>query len=233
MHNNSDDGVEFFGGNVNVKHVVLTGNGDDSMDWTDGWQGNAQFVIVRHASDAGDRAIEADNRGGTTGNREALPRSFPTVSNFTFIGTAATDTGIVVRAGTAGRFRNGVITGFLGDAGIDIDEDSTTAQATLGNLTFDSIYVVDNKDNLETDGDSGDAALTAAFAAGTNNVDGDAQVPAQDSTLTGFTPGANEHAVTSTDPTTLDSFFDAAPYVGAVKDANDTWYEGWTLLVDQ
>lgn len=39
VHNNADDGVEFFGGTVNVKHVVLTGNGDDSMDWTDGLGG--------------------------------------------------------------------------------------------------------------------------------------------------------------------------------------------------
>ncbi len=233
VHNNADDGVEFFGGTVNVKHVVLTGNGDDSMDWTDGWTGNAQFVIVRQASDAGDRAIEADNRGGSTGNRDALPRSFPTLSNFTLIGTPATDTGIVVRAGTAGRFRNGIITGFTGDAGIDIDEDATSLQATQGNLTFDSLYLVDNRDNLESDGDSGDAALAAAFAAGVNNVDGDAQAPAQDSTLTGFTPGANELAVTATDPTALDPFFDAAPYVGAVRDANDTWYEGWTILVAQ
>ena len=34
VHMNADDGVEFFGGTVNVKHVLLTGNKDDSMDWT-------------------------------------------------------------------------------------------------------------------------------------------------------------------------------------------------------
>ena len=30
VHNNSDDGIECFGGTVNLKHVILTGNGDDS-----------------------------------------------------------------------------------------------------------------------------------------------------------------------------------------------------------
>ncbi len=229
VHNNADDGMEFFGGTVNVKHVVLTGNGDDSLDWTDGWVGNVQYLIVQQSSDAGDRAIEADNRGGATGNRDALPRSFPTISNFTLIGQSTTDTGIMVRAGTAGKFRNGIITGF-GDAGIDIDEDATSAQATAGNLTFDSLYVVDNKDSLENDGDSGDAALAAAFAAGTKNVDGEAQTPAQDSTLNGYVPGANENAVSSTDAAAIDpSFFETADYVGAVKDASDTWYKGWTI----
>ncbi len=232
VHNNADDGVEFFGGTVNAKHVVLTGNGDDSLDWTDGWVGNIQYLIVRQATDAGDRAIEADNRGGDTGNRDALPRSFPTISNFTLIGQTTTDTGIVVRAGTAGTFRNGIITGF-GDAGIDIDEDATATQATMGNLTFDSLYLVDNKDNLESDGDSGDAALAAAFAAGGSNVDGDAQTPAQDSTLTTFIPGVNENAITATDASALDPFFDNTSYVGAVENASDTWYQGWTILVDQ
>ncbi len=230
VHNNQDDGVEFFGGTVNVKHVVLTGNGDDSMDWTDGWVGKAQYVIVYQADDAGDRAIEADNRGGSTGNRDALPRSAPMIANFTFVGNSSTDTGIVARAGTAGNFANGVITGF-GDAGIDIDEDATSVQASAGNLTFDSIYVVDNKDNLESDDDSGDAALTTAFAAGTNNVDGDAQTPAQDSTLAdGVVNGANENAVTAFDASKWDPFFDNAGYIGAVKDADDDWYKGWTIL---
>ena len=46
VHNNLDDGVEFFGGTVNAKHMVLTGNADDSLDWTDGWQGSIQYLII-------------------------------------------------------------------------------------------------------------------------------------------------------------------------------------------
>ena len=64
VHNNLDDGVEFFGGTVNVSHLVLTGNADDSMDWTDGWQGAAQFVYLEQTG-GGDNLIEADNRGVT------------------------------------------------------------------------------------------------------------------------------------------------------------------------
>lgn len=230
VHNNADDGIEFFGGTVNVRHVVLTGNADDSMDWTDGWQGKAQFVLVQQASDAGDRGIEGDNRSS---NNTLTPRSNPTVSNFTFVGGANGDTGMVVRAGTAGQFLNGVVTGFQ-DAGIDIDSTESANQANAGALSFNSIYLVDNNDNLESDGDAGDAATMAAFAAGANNVDGDALVPAQDSTLTDdFVPGANELAVVATDASTLDPFFEPTSYVGAVADADDEWYLGWTLLVTE
>ena len=44
--------------------------------------------------------------------------------------------------------------------------------------------------------------------------------------------GANETAVTATDPQTLNADFDATSYVGAVRDADDTWYAGWTCNSD-
>ena len=225
VHNNADDGVEFFGGTVNVKHVVLTGNGDDSMDWTDGWTGKAQFVIVDQADDAGDRGIEGDNRSS---NNTLTPRSNPTVSNFTFVGGAGGDTGMVIRAGTAGKFLNGLITGFQ-DAGVDIDSAETASQATLGNVTFDSMLVVGNAENLETDDDTGDAATVSAFNAGANNVTTGTTSVADEQ----YVPAAGDTSTTATDPSTIDPFFDSVDYVGAVEDASDSWYQGWTLLVDQ
>ena len=80
VHMNADDGVEFYGGSVNVKYVVLTGIGDDSMDWTDGWNGKAQFVLAKQASDDGDNGIEADNNKA---NNDFEPRSNPTLANMT------------------------------------------------------------------------------------------------------------------------------------------------------
>ena len=50
VHNNLDDGIEMFGGTVNLKHVVLSGNADDSLDWTDGWIGNVQFLQIVQAA---------------------------------------------------------------------------------------------------------------------------------------------------------------------------------------
>ena len=46
VHNNMDDCVEFFGGTVNVKHLVCTNAGDDNLDIDWGYQGKIQFVVV-------------------------------------------------------------------------------------------------------------------------------------------------------------------------------------------
>ena len=47
VHNSIDDGVEIFGGAVNFKNLVLTGNDDDDFDYDQGWKGNAQFLFMR------------------------------------------------------------------------------------------------------------------------------------------------------------------------------------------
>jgi hypothetical protein len=65
--------------------------------------------------------------------------------------------------------------------------------------------------------------VTDVFNAGTNN--NSAFTASLAST---FINGANETAVTATDPKTLDAAFDTTAYVGAVQNATDTWYAGWT-----
>ncbi|MBA3577682.1 MAG: hypothetical protein H0W39_08760, partial [Sphingomonas sp.] len=44
----------------------------------------------------------------------------------------------------------------------------------------------------------------------------------------GFINGANENAVPFTSVTGLSPFFTNVNYIGAVRDANDTWWTGWT-----
>ena len=64
---------------------------------------------------------------------------------------------------------------------------------------------------------------TAALFQGRNNNS------AFTSTLTmTFVNGANEAAVPAFDPKQLSAYFDTVSYIGAVKDASDTWYRGWT-----
>ena len=225
VHNNVDDGVEFFGGGVNAKHLLLTGIGDDSVDWTDGWVGKLQYVIVGQSDGVGDRGIEGDNRSS---NNSLEPRSNPTISNLTFVGGAAGDTGIVLRAGTNAALYNGIVTGFQ-DAGFDIDDDSTAAEAQAGRISLNSFLIAGNAGDVESDDPEQDAAQTAVIAAGSNVVIGGAVTVGDEN----YVPGAPEAAVTATNVNMVDSFFDDVSYIGAVEDANDTWYQGWTLLVDQ
>src|SRR5690606_3447388 len=50
VHNSSDDGIEWFGGTMNAKHLVMTGISDDSLDWASGFRGNLQHVLVVQAT---------------------------------------------------------------------------------------------------------------------------------------------------------------------------------------
>jgi len=223
VHNNSDDGVEFFGGSVQCNYLVLTGIGDDSLDWTDGWQGGAQYVLVKQADDAGDRGIEGDNRSS---NNDLTPRSNPTIANFTFIGGAAGDTGVVNRAGTDAKIVNGIITGFQ-DAGIDID-DGSIARAQNGSLTYASLFL-DNADNIES-GDSSETFDTEGFISGSPNV-----VQGNNSLASEFFPGAAELAVTPAD-LSADAGFDNVDYIGAFSDtetADSNWASGWKCTPKQ
>ncbi|MEL6371403.1 MAG: hypothetical protein AAFR03_11870 [Pseudomonadota bacterium] len=261
VHNNLDDGIEWFGGTANARNVIVTGAGDDSLDWTDGWTGNVQYaIVVQTREGAGDRGIEADNRNG---DNDITPRSNPTISNYTFIGGLTDvgfgdnmgggfgDTGHVLRRGTGGLYANGIITNWA-DAALDIDDAATALNATSRDLlNFRSVYIVENNEAFEDssteidtdDDDIGDSPdgfddeLIAAFEeVGANNVNGDAlaqsstlTVGADDGTTAALVPGANENAVTATDLSGTNSFFDSVDYIGAVEDDADNWYVGWTI----
>jgi len=253
IHNNADDGIEFFGGTVNAKHLVLTGNSDDSLDWTDGWTGKVQYVIV-HIDNGGERGIEGDNLGSS---HDADPRSNPTIANFTLIGAGAAtidddSSGMVLRAGTAVRLVNGIVTNWS-NAGIDIDDAATFTNAGVAagcsltpadeDLAWGSIFL-DNTDNIESDPDGTDGESDGAGTE-TALVNACANIVTGANTLTGFSfysgatnamdigvvPGAAETALNATavDPSTIDAFFDAATYVGAVDGAADDWYRDWTF----
>ena len=70
----ADDGVEFFGGSVSITNLYAENNQDDSVDWTEGWNGTLTNTYVAHNNEGFSTAIEAD---GDNNN--------PTIINFTAI----------------------------------------------------------------------------------------------------------------------------------------------------
>jgi len=79
VQGNSDDGIEFYGGTVNVKHGVFTNNLDDSVDWDEGYQGNLQYIIVKQSPNGSGEAFEMDTLGTN------LFLSKPTLANVTIV----------------------------------------------------------------------------------------------------------------------------------------------------
>jgi hypothetical protein len=66
--NNVDDGIEIWGGTVDIKYFSIWNVGDDSFDVDQGWRGKAQFglIVQGHSTNAaqgsgvGDNAFEMD-----------------------------------------------------------------------------------------------------------------------------------------------------------------------------
>ncbi|WP_445765949.1 hypothetical protein [Rheinheimera sp.] len=229
VHNNLDDGVEFFGGTVDAKYVVLTGNRDDSLDWADGWTGRMQHVLVRHNPNdtKANRGIEADNQSG---NFTAEPVSKPRIANMTIIGNnfdgEDDSEGVLLRAGTAAELYNFIVTGpqGMGEC-FEVNNDESVANTQNGEIVFRNSILdcaeptknsVDASDNVTLD-------AQAWFLAQPGNSIGDAL-------LGGYVPAPNSPALGNgyNVANNVDPWFDNVDYIGAFDGETD-WTVGWTV----
>lgn len=233
-YNSSDDGVEIFGGTVNMNHVVITGADDDGIDTDTGWRGAVQFAIVTQRPTiptSGSRGLEwSAAPSGTT------YFSAPKISNLTVVGrnaAVAADSLIVLNTGTNPTIINSVFTNPTTSAAACLDIDD--AQTVANNPIFRSV-VFSCARPYEDDTNVNAAATAAVFITGTNinnnpNYTSTLTAPAG-ATLTNqslaFINGANENAVTVTNAPAVNPYFQTVAYIGAVRNATDTWYLGWT-----
>ncbi|MFO0594958.1 MAG: hypothetical protein U0228_06630 [Myxococcaceae bacterium] len=243
VHRGVDDGIELFGGTVNMKHLVITGSDDDGLDWDKGWRGKAQFVIAAQVPGRGNHGIEADNDAT---NADLMPRSAPVLYNVTLVGRnpdmAASEgpsRGIILRAGTAGLLHNVVVTNFT-DTGLIVNGNPSKEQWSMGALAVkNSIFfqnpvngVVDYHAPALADGGVSDNMfdeLSAMQAPSLNNrLDIDPKlVAATNVTAPVFKPLADSPALMGGATPPSDGFFDSsATFVGAV--GTDDWTTGWT-----
>ena len=100
---------------------------------------------------------------------------------------------------------------------------SDAATDKVGPPSFQSVVMQCAVDAFVGSGGLTNEQVADAFNAGDNNDAAFAATLAHT-----FVNGANEAVVVATDPQTLDAAFDATDYIGAVRDADDTWYASWT-----
>ncbi|MGD8922584.1 MAG: T9SS C-terminal target domain-containing protein, partial [Candidatus Zixiibacteriota bacterium] len=84
---NIDDGIEFFGGTVNIKHFLVAFCGDDAFDIDEGYSGAGQFLFSIQDGIDGDCGGEHD--GGTT-PEDGTPYATNVFSNVTYLGAGLT-----------------------------------------------------------------------------------------------------------------------------------------------
>jgi hypothetical protein len=250
VHSSADDGIEWFGGRVNIKHAVISNYDDDSFDTDLGSQFKGQFLLAVHdrnlPGSANHESFEWDNHPDPATEYDDLPRNLPTVYNTTHVGmghefVATPNEGVHMRRGTAGQIFNTVWTRFK--AAVDFDHSPTTRL-----IAADSIHIghsvwydcgkwADDGDSLGNEfknnpvysnqlylNPTANPALAPILVAASY---GDPGFP-DFRPVTPANPIGLDIAVGATPPN--DGFFDpAATFLGCVRATDPSpWYSGWT-----
>ncbi len=109
--NNVDDGIEIWGGTVNLSYISIWNIGDDSFDLDQGWRGKAQFgcIVQGYSADdsqgsgLGDNVFEMDGAEDS----DCQPVTTSTIYNFTVVGNPDSGDGATAwRDGARVQFRN-------------------------------------------------------------------------------------------------------------------------------
>ncbi len=208
----SDDGFEFFGGSVNVRNMVATSCSDDSFDWTEGWNGKAQFLVAYQENESTlgydcDCLMECDNNGD---NNLATPVAHPVIANVTLIGNDGDAQGVRLREGTEVELYNAIITG----KALPLTVESAGTENALADGTSVLEYValggvLNSNENIFTND---------MFAAAAGNLTD--QTFSFTNDYVGTVDGGKDLSA--------DSFFTQTDYKGAVSASND-WTDGWIL----
>ncbi len=115
--NGEDDGVEFFGGTVKVSNLYLENNYDDSIDWTEGWNGSVTNAYISNTklfkSKSFSTVFEGDKDNGN-----------PTFTNITAISTVG-GTGLQFKKQSGGTISGLSLSGY--DKDLDMKDGGDVA----------------------------------------------------------------------------------------------------------
>ena len=127
---NVDDGIELFGGSVDVSNALVWAQGDDGLDIDQAYSGTVSNSVVV-LGDISDHAMEIDGPEG------ALEGSF-TLNNITLIGNSSTENGEYAdyRSNAMGVSNNVLARGFKESSDVELDNDGVATNYNDGKLSF-------------------------------------------------------------------------------------------------
>lgn len=246
-----DDGLEFFGGAVNVDHYVGLYVNDDSLDMDEGYRGTIEYSLVIQSETDGNRCIEADGVGSHDAIKAASDiaqgiNTQPTINQLTCIVSPSTGTH---DPGQGWRLREGIYPTIT---------NALVTTAYLADVEADNYcFRADDETQDAIDGATGDVVVQGSiFACGLLTNDGNTAGGAEFDFLAA--DASNQlyvtDAVLGEDPTAdvangleiLDGYYavavadmlinsaaitasavNGATFIGGVS-ADDDWTDGWT-----
>jgi hypothetical protein len=165
---NQDDGIEWFGGTVNVTNAIVWNAGDDAMDTDQSWAGTLDNFIVISGSET-DHALEIDGPEGSFIAAHTLKNGSIKGNNVAELGD--------FRDGARGTFENLYFFNFAdpattsGRGDLSLSGDKTLATFADGSLKFTKLEVtLAPGATLATVFRNGTAASATAVALGANTV---------------------------------------------------------------
>ena len=255
VFNNQDDGVEMFGGTVDMKYMVMAFNEDESFDWDQGYRGRGQFWFALQKDVGAGSNYGAEMDGGDGDVKTLEPYAIPVILNATYIGSGSdgsnpqdTNAAWRMKENTGGKYYNSVFDDFR-DYAIRIDDADTEAQYDAGNLAsggnvfglfgdYDGTVA-----SLARDGSTQELGMLNGEN-DSNTIIGDAMVV---DAIERVTEGDNQGALIKVDPRVIDvlspvwdtatlidvpegheDFFSVVDFKGAFGTFN--WAKGWTYL---
>ncbi len=257
-HNGLDDGIEFWGGAVNVKYAVITEKQDDGLDMAEGYQGLVQYFLIYQSKvvqlrpTAGNVAsdpqgIENDgcHGSGCDNGENSTPLTIPVIANGTIVMAgpgvlpANGNYGMMLRRGTGGHYVNIAIA--RSTAGIVYRDPTTVQRFTDGVFSLKGIYVGDSPAGFK----SGEQSYTGpasdvTFSGGTTAAQMFTKFSADPSSMSDldFRPAAGSPLATggftawTGDLATRGASLDRTTYIGAFAPGGTDWTAGWTEYSD-
>jgi hypothetical protein len=139
--NGSDDGIEFFGGTVSATNLFLENNEDDSIDWTEGWNGTITNAYITHTIAGFSTVFEGDKDNGNPkfNNITAVSSTGGTALQFkkqsgaTIIGLSLTGYDVSIDMKDGGDLANVLIDGVVADPSLSY---TSTALVTAADFNW-------------------------------------------------------------------------------------------------
>jgi len=169
---NLDDGIEFFGGTVNVTNAIVWAQGDDAFDVDQGYAGTLDnFVYVAGAES--DHGLEIDGPEGTA-------RGSFNFKNGTLKGLTAEMADF--RKGARGVLQNTYFFNFNADGDLELDDNESSANFFNGTLNLTNLEFNTALDLADICNDRADNGDDSAF---------DAKMAESNATVSSASEGAN------------------------------------------
>lgn len=203
---NLDDGIECFGGTVDISNAIIAFQGDDGIDLDQNYSGTFDNFFVIHGIDT-DEALEIDGPEGT------LDNGLFTLINGTIQSTDGDGSAADLKSKAQGTIENVTFWGY--DSGNWLkfrasftDNCATAKEDAYDHYVSDASLVVQNCEFGNANGDD----LVSVYTKSTDDMDNDCPIPGDYDT--------NAEAQFAGDSHLIDA---ASPTIGADLSAFDNW----------